>query len=55
MSAIINILAFIICGIALFSLFFDINYKLFCALIIIAVILKGITIVFGANDSENQK
>lgn len=54
MSAIINILAFVICGIALLSLFFDINYKVFSALIIIAVILKGITIVFGGNDSENQ-
>ena len=54
MSVIINILAFIICGIALLSLFFDINYRLFCSLIIIAVILKGITIVFGKSDSENQ-
>lgn len=54
MSLIVNILAFIICGIALLSLFIDVNYKLFCALIIIAVILKGITMVFGGGDSEKE-
>ena len=52
MKSLVNILAFIICGITLISLFVDIDYRLFCALIIIAVIIKGITIVFEKNDEQ---
>ena len=54
MSLIVNILAFIICGVALLSLFIDINYKLFCTLIIVAVTLKGITIVFGGDNNSSK-